>query len=773
MPATGFTMTVDSAGAPSELSVQLMRWANRVGLARKLAFALTAAAILSGIATYAALTGSPPLGPDPDTVLLLLNVDLVVLLLLGTVIARRIVQVWAERRRGSAGSRLHVRLVLLFSLVAVTPAIAVSVFSVLFFDFGVQAWFSERVRTALKESLAVTEAYLDEHQQNIRSDVLAMGNDLRRESLLSMQDPGRFQQFVAAQAALRSLSEALIFDAKGRVFARSGLTFALEFEPLPIWALEKARNGEIAILTSEADDRVRALVQLDPFLDTFLIVGRFVEPGVLGHIERTQTAVAIYEQLEGRRSGLQITFVMIFTAGALLLLLAAIWVGLTFATRLVRPISRLITATEQVRAGDLTVRVADGPDTDEIGSLNRAFNRMTSQLATQRSELVEANRQLDIRRRFTETVLEGVSAGVIGLDRAGRINLLNRSASRLLSVNVEQLIGQKLAKALPEMAELIESARRHPLRLVQSQIKITRSGHTRTLLVRIAAERVDDEAKGFVVTFDDVTKLLTAQRQAAWADVARRIAHEIKNPLTPIQLSAERLKRKYLKQIKSDPEIFKACTDIIVQQVGDIERMVDEFSAFARMPAPIMKSEDLSGLCRQAIFLQQSAHPDIAFSVELPDRAIMLRCDGRQLGQALTNLLQNAIDSILSRESSSTSKPPPGSVVVRVAEPHQGRVVIEIEDNGTGFPSEERDQYTEPYVTTRSNGTGLGLAIVKKIMEDHGADLALEDREGGGARVRLVFDAGEDAGEDQAPQDETPSVDTPHSPTTKTTDDGS
>ncbi len=768
MPATGLTMTVDSAGAPSELSVQLTRWASRVGLARKLAFALAAAAILSGIATYAALTGSPPLGPDPDTVLLLLNVDLVVLLLLGTVIARRIVQVWAERRRGSAGSRLHVRLVLLFSLVAVTPAIVVSVFSVLFFDFGVQAWFSERVRTALKESLAVTEAYLDEHQQNIRSDILAMGNDLRRESPLLMQDPSRFQQFVAAQAALRSLSEALIFDANGRVFARSGLTFALELEPLPAWALEKARNGEIVILTSEADDRVRALVQLDPFFDTFLIVGRFVEPGVLGHVERTQSAVAIYEQLEGRRSGLQITFVMIFTAGALLLLLAAIWVGLAFATRLARPISRLITATEQVRAGDLTVRVADGPATDEIGSLNRAFNRMTSQLATQRSELVEANRQLDIRRRFTETVLEGVSAGVIGLDRAGRINLLNRSASRLLSVNVEQLIGQKLAKALPEMAELIESARRHPLRLVQSQIKITRSGHTRTLLVRIAAERVDDEAKGFVVTFDDVTKLLAAQRQATWADVARRIAHEIKNPLTPIQLSAERLKRKYLKQIKSDPEIFKTCTDTIVQQVGDIERMVNEFSAFARMPAPVTKLEDLSELCRQAIFLQQSAHPDIAFSAELPDRAIMLRCDGRQLSQALTNLLQNAVDSILSRESPSTSKLPPGSVVVRVAEP-QGRVIIEIEDNGTGFPSEERDQFTEPYVTTRSNGTGLGLAIVKKIMEDHGAYLALEDREGGGARVRLVFDAGED----QAPQDETSSVDTPHSPTTKMTVDGS
>lgn len=711
-------------------------WARRVGLGRKLAYALTAAAIASGIATYAAITESGPLGgSDPTTVIILLNLDLVLMLLLGAFVARRIVGVWTERRSGAAGARLHVRLVVLFSVVAVTPTIMMAIFSVLFFNVGVQAWFSERVRTALQESQAVAKAYLEEHQQIIGGDALAMANDINRAGLRS---PARLNQLVATQAAIRALPEAVVFDEAGRILARSGFAFSMELsvEQIPIWAFEKARGGEVAVLTTENDDRVRALVKLEDITgeDAYLFVGRFVDPKVIGHMERTSEASAEYKRLEGQRSGLEITFSLIFAVVALMLLLAAVWVGLTLATQLARPIIGLIDAAERVRAGDLSARVNEHA-ADEIGSLARAFNRMTNQLGEQRQELMDANRLLDERRRFTETVLAGVSAGVIGLDRDGHIELTNRSASDLLGVDLDGLIGAPLGEVMPEVAEQIEAVRRRPERVLQREITLVRDGRTRILLARLTAEQMEAEILGFVVTFDDITELLSAQRKAAWADVARRIAHEIKNPLTPIQLSAERLKRKYLKEITSDPDTFVTCTDTIVRQVGDIGRMVDEFSSFARMPAPVMKAEDLRGIVRQTVFLTRNGYPAVTFETALPDDPVMVACDSRQIGQAVTNLLKNAVEAIEGREGEAL---PPGRVALALYEKGDA-TVIEIADNGKGLPKEQRDRLTEPYVTTRAKGTGLGLAIVKKIMEDHGGDLQLEDLPTGGACVRLVF----------------------------------
>ena len=732
-------MTADTAESPQESRPNLLRRLRRAGVARKLAYILALAALVSGVATYVELTRSTPFGADPDTILVLLNVDLVLLLLLGVVVARRIVQVWAERRRGSAGSRLHVRLVVLFSFVAVTPAIVVAVASVLFLNFGIQSWFSDRVRTALSESLAVAQSYLNEHQQNIRADILAMAYAIEQESPVVLGDPNLLSRLLSAHAELRTLPEAIIFDGQGRVLASSGLSFALEFDPVPGWAIEKARTGDVAIMTTETDDRVRALVRVNRLAEMFLYVGRFVDPGVLNHVRRTQEAVEEYERLEGTRSGLQINFAMMFAVLALLLLLAAIWVGLMFATQITRPVSALIAAAERARAGDLSARVPEMPERDEIGSLSRAFNRMTSQLETQQRELVEANRQLDTRRRFTEAVLAGVSAGVIGLDEEGRVNLPNRTASFLLSTDIEALIGQPLETAVPEMADLVKEARRRSRGHVESQIKIGSGGRSRTLLVRVTVERGEREILGYVVTFDDITALQSAQRIAAWADVARRIAHEIKNPLTPIQLSAERLKRKYLKEIESDPETFINCTDTIVRQVEDIGRMVDEFSAFARMPAPVMKVEDLNDVCRHALILQRTGNPAIEYEAALPDSAVSLDCDSRQIGQALTNLLQNAADSIGARKAEAGATLPRGHIRLAIVE-EGDRVAIEVADNGIGLPAAERHELTEPYVTTRAKGTGLGLAIVKKIMEDHGGDLSLDDREGGGALVRLEFD---------------------------------
>ncbi|MGQ0663855.1 MAG: ATP-binding protein [Pseudomonadota bacterium] len=729
---------------------RLRNWVTRVGLSRKLAFGLAAAAVASGFATYGALTGEE-LAPNPRTVLLLLNLDLVLLLLLGAVVARRIVQLWVERRRGSAGSKLHVRLVVLFSALAAAPAIVVAIFSGLFFNLGVEAWFSERVRVALSESLAVAEAYLEEHRNTIRADILAMATDLNREGPALLANPRRFNQFVSTQAALRSLPEVVVFDERGRVLARTGLTLSLEFEVVPSWAIERARAGNLVLLNPDADhtsaplgDRVRALMVLESFDSLFLLVGRFVEARVVAHFDRTREAVAAYESLEGKRSGLQITFAMMFMVVALLLLMAAVWVGLGLANRLARPIGALIGAAERVRAGDLAARVDEDPADDELGTLSRAFNRMTSQIEAQRRELVGANRQLDDRRRFTEAVLSGVSAGVIGLDAEGRINLPNRSASTLLAVDLDRRIGHDFRAVVPEMAALLDAARVAPERFVHGETAVLGGGKRRMLVVRIAAERFEGGTIGFVVTFDDITELEAAQRKAAWADVARRIAHEIKNPLTPIQLSAERLKRKYLTEIVSDPETFRVCVETIVRQVADIGRMVDEFSSFARMPAPTMREEDLVELIRHTVFLQRTARPEIEFETEIPDRPVRRSVDSRQIGQALANLIQNALDAIDGRLAASEGKPPPGRISVCLIDEHE-RVAITVEDNGKGLPGGDRERLTEPYVTTRAKGTGLGLAIVKKIMEDHGGELVLADRPGGGARVSLVFGAGREA----------------------------
>jgi len=730
----------DAAAAPAGIMARLGTWARRVDLERALAIGFLVGGIASGTVTFVAMTGNIPVVSGPGPLLLLLNLDLVLLLGLGVLIARRLVILWAERKRGLAGAQLHTRLVALFSLIAVAPTIVVAIFTVLLFDFGLQGWFSDRVRTAVESSFAVAQAYLEEHRRTIGADALAVAQDVSQMGVSLALNPDRFSSVLANQVGERSLTEALVFDRSGRVIGRAGYSLLVDFNPeIPDWALRRADQGEIVIMTAETEDRVRALLRLPGFTDTYLYVGRLVDPQVLAHIEQTQNAAKLYEDLEGKRSNLQITFALIFAVIALLLLLAAVWVGLAFANHLARPIGQLIEAAQRVGAGDLRVRVEDFGEAAEVGTLARAFNGMTNELASQRHELLETNRELDNRTRFIEAVLGGVSAGIIGMDRSGTITLVNLSACTLLSCESDALVGHRLDRALPEMADLLEEVRRRPRRLAERTVKLSRGEREEShFLVRIAAEVDDAEIIGYVVTFDDVTELLSAQRKAAWADVARRIAHEIKNPLTPIQLSAERLKRKYMDEIRSDPATFKTCTDIIVRQVGDIGRMVDEFSSFARMPAPSIVEEDLSEILRQVLFLQKGAHPDITFTVETPNEPLIVPCDREQLGRALTNLLQNACDAIDRRPRQAGGELPPGVVAIRVLQEARG-LVLEISDNGVGLPVRERHRLTEPYVTTREEGTGLGLAIVKKIMEDHGGDLRLSDRPGGGAVVAILI----------------------------------
>ncbi len=724
----------------------------------RLALFLIVAGLISGFSTYAALTAMPPFGDDPNTVIWLLDADMIILLLLVILIARRVVGLWSGRRKNIAGSRLHVRLVFIFSLLAATPAIIMTLFSAFFLHFGVESWFSERVSSAVNNAQAVAEAYLEEHQQVIRADTLAMANDLNRQASFLMNNQEAFDKVMQTQSLLRNLSEAVVFNKSGQILASSGFTFTLSFEALPTYAIAQAIENEVVVMTGGNDDRVRALVKLGNLSDTYLFVGRMVDPIVLSHLSNTREAVQAYEQLEGQRSDLQLTFTMIFFVVALLLLLAAMWFGLVFSRQLVMPISALISAADRVRGGDLTARVSEFDRQDEFDVLGRSFNRMTSQIEEQREELITANRQLDHRRRFTEAVLASVPSGILGVNEAGQVTLANSSAAELFEADANALVGKDVVDIISDLKPLLKQAHERPDKITQSEIPYKRTDdNKRILLVRIAIEMIGDEDKGAVLTFDDITDLQSAQRKAAWADVARRIAHEIKNPLTPIQLSAERLKRKYLAQIDTDPEIFSKCTDTIIHHVGDIGRMVNEFSAFARMPEPVMNTENLTTHLKDMLILQQQAHPDIMFNMIGMNGArepLYAYIDSQQIRQAVMNIIRNATDSIearIEKQRKEGGKAESGRIdILLTVRKKSDDIAICVTDNGLGLPkNEDPSNLTEPYITHKEKGTGLGLAIVKKIMEDHrgriilGAPDWLKDTEGwhdmSGATVSLIL----------------------------------
>jgi two-component system nitrogen regulation sensor histidine kinase NtrY len=717
----------------------------RKGWTGKLAVILIIAIFISGFATYASLTETPPFGNDPDTVIWLLNLDLILMALLVGLIMRRFAKLLSGRRKGIAGSKLQMRLVAIFSIMAAAPAIIMAIFSTFFFHFGVQAWFSDQVRTAVVESQAVAEAYLEEHQQVIKADVLAMANDLDRQAPILYDNKDGFERVLETQSFFRNFSEVLIFDGEGRIMARTGLTFTLTFEDLPLDMLGQASDGEVVVMTGKYDDRVRALVKLSGFADSYLFVGRMVDPTVISHLDQTRNAANAYNKLSEKNSNLMITITMIFIVVALMFLLVATWFGILLARALVTPIGSMITAADRLRAGDLTARVEEGKQIEEFDYLAQSFNRMTEQIEEQRDELVNANRQMDERRRFTEAVLAGVTAGIVGVNEVGRITLVNASAAEIFGRDKLRLMGEMIQEVMPGIEEAFKQAFLKPSKLTQIEIPfLSRDGVRRMLLVRIAVELADDTGKGAVLTFDDITELQSAQRVSAWADVARRIAHEIKNPLTPIQLSAERLKRKYLKEIESDPSTFAEMTDTIIRHVGDIGRMVNEFSNFARMPEPVMKDENLTNHIRQTLILEKEAHPDITFKIVENVRDMPVQCDAQQIRQALTNIIQNGIDSIHEKGGDKRL-----NVLMSHDERHEN-AVISVSDSGLGLPKgEAAARLTEPYITHKAKGTGLGLAIVKKIMEDHNGRLVLgspdwlKEIDGwedlGGASVTLVL----------------------------------
>ena len=743
------------------------RFLRAVSRSSLIAVLVALAAVVSGVVTYATLTGLFPYGPTPNVLVVLLLVNLTLVLTLAALIAWRLTRLWIERKSGAAGSRLHLRLVAMFSAIAVVPAILVAVFAAISLNLGIEAWFSERVQTALDNSVSVADAYVNEHKKVIIGDIQAMVIDLDSRGDL-IKNPDQFKEFLKNDAAIRALPAVYIIDSTGRVLASAFQTlvptpFGISHDDVLVLAdprspnapgadavspeqIAQAAKGQPLVLADSNQNVVSALARLDAFTDArggpaYLLVSRAVDPQALEAQRRTHDAVSEYRRLDQNRSEIQIAFAALYVIVALLILLAAVWLAFWAANRIVMPIGRLAGAAERVSEGDLRVRVAVGRDDDEIGSLSHAFNRMTAQLQAQRSELVEANTQLDSRRRFTEAMLSGVSAGVVGLDGEGHARLINPAASHLLQTKLLDIEGRHYAQIVPEFAGLIRRAMAESSGRAAGQVDIRRDGALRHLSVQVSRE-AGDKSHGFVITFDDITDLVSAQRTAAWAEVARRIAHEIKNPLTPIQLSAERLKRKYFSEISTDPEVFTQCTDTIIRQVGDIGRMVDEFSSFARMPAPVIRPEQAQELVRHAVFLQRVAHPQVAFEITAPAEPLVFECDGRLVAQALTNVLKNAIEAIAARRADGDDMP--GRIAIDLGIKN-GKLAIAIRDNGIGLPAEHRHRLTEPYVTTRAKGTGLGLAIVRKILEDHGGELILEDARDAagedlpGAVVRMVF----------------------------------
>lgn len=712
-------------------------------LSRTLGLFVVVSAVVASVGSFLILTGQTAIRPTSGVVRAAGIVNGLIFLILLGIVAYEAAGLWLARRRGRAAARLHIRIVLLFSIIAALPAVLMIVIASVTLNEGLDRWFSTRAQAIVNTSRAVAQAYVAEHSRMLATDLLAIANEFNRVTPDIAENQTAIASYLTNQARLRGLSMLQLIHRDRSVIVEADTDSNLPVPPAPEEIFASLDSGEPALISPGTTNLVGGVIKLVRFDDVYLYLARPIDPKVIQNLRLTEENAAEYQQLQENRLGVQVAFGIVFGGVALVVLLAAIWIGLSFASSLVSPIRRLIAAAREIAAGNLDVQVPTRGSAGDLGLLATSFNTMTSQVRSQRNELLAANEKIDQRRRFTEAVLSGVSAGVIGLDGSGRVNLANRFALDALGIGESDLIGNRLDEAIPALAGVLAEAslpRRGPAR---AQIQLTRAGEMRTFNVQVTQERAEGRIEGLVVTLDDITDLMAAERRSAWADVARRIAHEIKNPLTPIQLSAERLKRRFGQRVDDDErKVFDQCTDTIVRQVGDIRRMVDEFSGFARMPKPVMESRDLNAVIREAVFLQEVAQPNIQFRLDLPDTPVLAQIDHRLVTQALTNIVKNATESIETIERVDGEV---GTISVSVTR-RGGDAVVEVEDNGKGLPSEDRDRLLEPYITTREKGTGLGLAIVRKIMEEHGGSIALLDARspaaaGRGALVRLTFPA--------------------------------
>ncbi|MBV6657965.1 MAG: PAS domain-containing sensor histidine kinase [Devosiaceae bacterium] len=725
---------------------------DRRGFSRVLGLATVVVAIVCAAVTFAILTGSTDIVPTRTVVLRLIGVNAAVLTALLGIIGYEVVKILRARRQRKAGARLHLRLLGLFSLIAAVPAVLVAIVATLTLDRGLDRWFSERTQSMVEFSQVVARAYLDEYRQVLNVELTSAASELNRSKALFDFDRDRFEAFMSDLAAIRTIPYMSLVGPDGQEVLRAETRFSEGYrQPDPSF-ISLATDIEPVLIPPGQTNQLAGIIRLSEFTDHYLFIARAVDPRVVQYLLVTEQNAAEFQEMQDRRFGVQLSFGFMFLGLALIMLLSAMWIAIAFADRLVLPVRRLMVAAQQISSGNLYVQVPIRRAEGDLAVLGQTFNRMTNDLRSQRNELVDANEQLDSRRRFTEAVLEGVSAGVIGVDRAMAISLVNRSAAELLGTDASSLLGRTLSAAVPELAPLLPAKLdgQAPWRSPR-EVRIERGDQLRILTVSLTVEHTDEgAATGAVVTFDDVSDLVAAQRSSAWADIARRIAHEIKNPLTPIQLSAERLKRRYGRKLTEDTEVFDQCTDTIIRQVGDIGRMVDEFSSFARMPKPEFASGDLAKVIKDTAFLMANGYQEIEITTDVPEAGLPMSLDERLMGQVLTNLIKNAAEGIAAAPGGEDAADAGDAAAssqhrIAVAAYTEGnKVIVDIADSGIGFPKTGRAKLLEPYMTTREKGTGLGLAIVRRVVEDHGGTMRLLDGPDAkvplsGALVRLTF----------------------------------
>ena len=680
------------------------------------------------LAAFTVLTLGPLNQNINSTVLrLILLADLFYILLVAALVLRRVMRIMAERRLEFAGSRLHLRLSGVFAFLALMPTILVAIFAVFTVNFGLEGWFSERVRNVVGSSLTAAQAYEDEHRKDLTEDALSFAyyiNSIKIKNFLLPDDQLRPALTVGQTNIQRGLKEAYLIDGTGLLHTRGERSYLFDFEQPSTEDITRAKTGETVIIEDWTNNEFRALIYLKGFADRYLYVSRVVDGSILSLLDETKQTARLYHQLEADRGRLLFEFGLLYLGFAIILILAATWLGLWFAERLSRPVGRLAEAAMQVGDGNLNVRVPEGDDDDEISMLGQLFNKMTHDLKGQRDALIAGNTQTERRRRLFDSVLSSITSGVIGLDGKGRVTFVNRAASRLLDFQDEGS-SPLIQKIAPEFSALFERQCQND-DAVQEELRLMRNGRIENLLVRMAVRQSSaGQLEGYVVTFDDVTDLVSAQRMAAWGDVARRIAHEIKNPLTPIQLSAERIKRKFRPLVGDQADSLEKYTDVIIRQTDDLRRIVDDFSKFARMPEPEKRTHDLTKILNDAVLLQEVAIPQIALITEISAENIWIDVDQTMMSQALMNLIKNAseaIDTYIEKFGNTSYEPE----IFITLNSQDNLVILQIMDNGIGLPP-DRGHLFEPYVTTREKGTGLGLSIVKKIIEEHGGTLSLQD----------------------------------------------
>ncbi|OWV88408.1 PAS domain-containing sensor histidine kinase [Rhizobium sp. N122] len=702
---------------------------------------LAGGALLCATATLFVLLGLTPIAPSSHVVITSVIVNSFFVLTLLALIAREVARLLKARTRGRAAARLHIRIVVLFSIVAITPAILVAIFASITLNAGLDRWFALRTQSIVSSSRNIGQAYMMENASYLQGQTVSMANDLERNRALYSLDRTGFADLMTRQARGRGLLGSFLVERDGSVIVQADIATEKPLPAIPQDALEKAAAGQPTLIPPGVTNLVGAIIKLDAIPGTFLYTVRAVDPKVMGAMRMMEENATEYRSMEANRFSLQIAFAVLYIGFALIVLLAAIWTAIAVADRIVRPIRLLITAADSVASGNMDIVVPVHAVDGDVANLSRTFNKMISEIRTQRDEILEAKDEVDDRRRFIEAVLSGVTAAVIGVEHDRRIAIVNSSAETLMSLSADEMLGKQLAEIAPEVDHVLtEAASRHRGDF-RKQIALVRGGTVRTLSVQVTREEVRDMSESYVITLDDITDLVIAQRSTAWGDVARRIAHEIKNPLTPIQLSAERIQRRYGKQIDpNDRTVFDQCTDTIIRQVGDIGRMVDEFSAFARMPKPTKEPSDLRDILRDAIFLREMGNNHVAFGQDFGDQPLEGLFDSRMLGQAFGNLIKNAVEAI---EAVPSDERDERKILVRAAfDAGRDRFTVDVIDNGRGLPVENRHSILEPYMTMREKGTGLGLAIVKKIIEEHGGQLELHDApadfdRGRGAMIRV------------------------------------